>query len=145
MAQFFILAQSRYLMPRRPPQHPPLRYKERRRPIGTWLLREERDQLRALADTHGVSLAVYLQAVVVDVIAEITVRGYKAKAAQMAVSPQSSSAKLQDFVNCYRPVSTWVLSDERKCLQILANSRGVSLSAYLRTVIADVLAEETAP
>lgn len=118
-------------MPKRPSQHLKLRYKARRSPIGTWLLRGERDRLFALAEAHGVTLAVYLRAVVADIIAEEPTLG------------KYSPVKLDDFVNRCRPISTWVLKTEHKHLQMLASSQGVSLSAYLRAVVTDVLEEES--
>lgn len=120
-------------MPKRPPQHPQLRYKERRSPIGTWLLRDERDRLCALAAAHGVTLSLYLRAVVVDAVVEEMVP---------TTIGQDATGRLYDFVNRCRPISTWVLKDERARLQTLAAAQGVSLSAYLRALIADVLAEE---
>lgn len=124
-------------MPKRPPQHPRLRlyFKNRRTPVGTWLLRDERDRLCALAEAHGVTLSLYLRAVVVDAVVDEAVP---------TTIGQNSNGKLHDFVNRCRPISTWVLKDERDRLQMLASAQGVSLSAYIRALVADVLAEEVA-
>lgn len=59
---------------RRPPLHPKLRYKELRRPVGTWLPVAEHQKLCAIAEAHGVTVATYLKAIVVDVLAEEEIR-----------------------------------------------------------------------
>lgn len=44
--------------------------------------------------------------------------------------------------NCAKPVGTWISPQEKAILYLIAKANRVSISAYLRSMIIDVIAEE---
>lgn len=83
------------------------------------------------------TLAVYLRAIIVDVVAD---DASPSSLVQGLIVKDHSPGLL--FEQRRRPISTWVLKDERNRLKVLAGAEGVTLAVYLRAVIADVMFEE---
>lgn len=51
--------------------------------------------------------------------------------------------KKQPSVVLRRPLTTWLTNEDFEKIKALAKSHGVSTAAYMRSIVVDVLAEET--